>query len=224
MRSLRVATFNIQHGRGGDGRVDLARLGHACAALNADVLGLQEVDVGLARSHGADLVAVIAEATGLYGVFGPAVSVDGGQYGNALLARELPIDVECIPLPGRGGREPRAGLLARVGEVSFAVTHLSVGADQHAGQLAAAAAALTGRPGPHVLLGDLNHDRPHLASFALAVAGPTWPVRRPQRRIDHVAVAGLDVESAETVALPVSDHRALVVTLRLVTTLVRHRG
>ncbi len=42
--SLRIATFNIQHGRGPDGRFDAGRLANALAVLDADVLGLQEVE------------------------------------------------------------------------------------------------------------------------------------------------------------------------------------
>ncbi len=62
---MRVATFNILNGRSpDDGRVDVARFADAVRGLGADVLGLQEVDRNLARSHHADLTAVAAEAMG----------------------------------------------------------------------------------------------------------------------------------------------------------------
>jgi endonuclease/exonuclease/phosphatase family metal-dependent hydrolase len=60
--ALRVATFNILHGRTvGDG-VDPARLGDSIRRLNPDILALQEVDLDQERSGGADLTAVAAEA------------------------------------------------------------------------------------------------------------------------------------------------------------------
>jgi endonuclease/exonuclease/phosphatase family metal-dependent hydrolase len=62
---VRIATFNILHGRSlEDGRVDVDRLAGAIKSLDADVLGLQEVDRDQPRSLGADLTAVAAEAMG----------------------------------------------------------------------------------------------------------------------------------------------------------------
>ena len=62
---MRIATFNILHGRSlEDGRVDVDRLAEAVKNLDADVLGLQEVDRDQPRSLGADLTAVAAEAMG----------------------------------------------------------------------------------------------------------------------------------------------------------------
>jgi endonuclease/exonuclease/phosphatase family metal-dependent hydrolase len=62
---MRVATFNILHGRDpADDVVDVATLGAAISGLDADVLALQEVDRNQPRSHGADLTAVAAESMG----------------------------------------------------------------------------------------------------------------------------------------------------------------
>lgn len=60
---MRVATFNILHGRSvHDGDVDLDRLGAAIRELDADIVALQEVDLDQPRSGKADLTAVAAEA------------------------------------------------------------------------------------------------------------------------------------------------------------------
>jgi endonuclease/exonuclease/phosphatase family metal-dependent hydrolase len=61
---VRLVTFNVLHGAGPDGVVDLDRFARAVVALDPDVLALQEVDRGQERSHGADLVAVAAQAMG----------------------------------------------------------------------------------------------------------------------------------------------------------------
>jgi endonuclease/exonuclease/phosphatase family metal-dependent hydrolase len=61
---MRVATFNILHGRTvGDG-VDPARLRECVRRLDPDVLALQEVDFEQPRSDRADLTAVAAESMG----------------------------------------------------------------------------------------------------------------------------------------------------------------
>jgi endonuclease/exonuclease/phosphatase family metal-dependent hydrolase len=62
---VRVATFNILNGRSPrDDLVDVDRFAAAVRELDADVLGLQEVDHNQARSQNADLTAVAAEAMG----------------------------------------------------------------------------------------------------------------------------------------------------------------
>ena len=60
---MRLATFNLLHGRSlTDGLVDPARLTAAVAALDADVLALQEVDRDQSRSGNLDLTALAAHA------------------------------------------------------------------------------------------------------------------------------------------------------------------
>ncbi|SDQ03996.1 endonuclease/exonuclease/phosphatase family protein [Quadrisphaera sp. DSM 44207] len=101
---MRLATANVLHGRSpADGRVDLDRYAAALASLDADVLGLQEVDRDQPRSHRADLTALAARACGAVAHrFVPAISGTRGAgwrratgaeppgstaYGIALLSR-----------------------------------------------------------------------------------------------------------------------------------------
>lgn len=61
---MRIATFNILHGRTvGDG-VHPSRLTECIKRLDPDILALQEVDLEQQRSGRADLTAVAAEAMG----------------------------------------------------------------------------------------------------------------------------------------------------------------
>ena len=63
---MRVVTVNLQHGHPLVGGPDPAQaLAGALASLDGDVLALQEVDVGQARSGRIDQAAVAAEALGL---------------------------------------------------------------------------------------------------------------------------------------------------------------
>ena len=215
---IRLATFNIQHGRAPDGSVDIPLLVRACAALDADVLALQEVDRNLRRSHDADTAAEIAAACGMAVVYGAAIAIRGGEYGNALLARGALEDVEVVAIPDA---EPRAAVVCRVRldrglELSVAATHLGL-RGAAAAQLPDLLERLAARPGPRVLLGDLNLDPEVVLPLAVAAgftrveSDATWPAHAPRRTIDHVLLDGL-VETAAVVApLPVSDHRALVV-------------
>jgi endonuclease/exonuclease/phosphatase family metal-dependent hydrolase len=138
-------------------------------------------------------------------------------------------DVEVLPLRGAlrlGGRDHRSALFARarVGDVSFsvAVTHLSIRVVDNIDQERLVLDALMARPGPHLLLGDLNR-RTEWVVPATAVRGlhlldddgPTAPRTRPRIRIDHVAVSGLVAAAPTVVDTGASDHRALVVELGL---------
>lgn len=147
---MRIATFNVQHGRGPDGRVDNDRLADAVAALDADVVGLQEVDRGQARSGGADQARLCAEAMGavdhrfLPALAGPfrypgvrrrarrAERPDVPGYGIALLSRYPVRSWHAVLLPpatpwvwGRvqlGTDEPRVALAAQIDAPSGPLT------------------------------------------------------------------------------------------------------
>ena len=213
---MRIATWNVQHGRRPDGEVDVALVARCCVALGADVLGLQEVDVGTARSGLTDLPAEVGRATGMAWAFAPAITLKGGgRYGNALLVRGSIIDLDVLELPGRG--EPRVALLARAevdgAGLSVACCHLGL-AGVAEEQLPVVTAALADRPPPRMLLGDLNlpPERIDVAGLDLVDrGGPTFPAFRPRVRIDHVALAGLLPDAVVVPELPVSDHRPLVV-------------
>lgn len=129
---MRLATFNLFSGRSlADGRVEPARLRSAIATLDADLLGLQEVDRGQARSRGLDLAAEAAEAAGV-GVhgwrFAPALTGTPGEqweaatgeldeigdrdraagpaYGVALLSRLPVLSWHVVRLPPAPLRSP----------------------------------------------------------------------------------------------------------------------
>ncbi len=227
VRRIRAVTFNILHGQRGDGSgiVDLDQLGRCTASFDADLLALQEVDVGVPRSGRADQPDAVARATGMVAVFGRAHRVQGiGKYGNALLARGSISDALVLRLPKDARHhEPRAAILATVvldgRPLSVAATHLSIHRPEVHDQLAAVVEALLRRPPPHVLLGDLNLLSEEVAPVVEAagltlVAGePTFPATEPRIRIDHLATSGLVPVSTAVVATPCSDHRALLVEL-----------
>src|SRR3954464_12225537 len=156
---MRVATFNVQHGLGRTGAVDIGLLAATCASLDADVLGLQEVDRNVRRSGRRDVAAEVAAACGMEHRFVAATRLGWrGRYGNALLARGDISDVAALALPRVERHEPRGALLATVAidgspPVSFAVTHLSPARTESAAQLAVVLQALVQRPAPRVLLG-----------------------------------------------------------------------
>lgn len=226
---MRVVSFNIHHGTvGRRGPVDPEQLGQVCASFDADVIALQEVDRDTYRTGRADLAAVAAGACGMAHVFGASRWYPGGRYGNAILARGTITAAGVTRLPkvpaGQFWREQRTALEASVtvgGRTVWVVcTHLSVPKEQNAVQLDWLLQHLRGRPQPQVVAGDLNRPAALVGPEAeqgglrAAVHGPTFPVSKPRRSIDHVLVSPeLEVVHTEVRATTMSDHAALVVDL-----------
>jgi endonuclease/exonuclease/phosphatase family metal-dependent hydrolase len=248
---MRIATFNILSGRSPeDGRVDERRFTEAIAMLDADLLGLQEVDRNQPRSQHADLTALAAEAMGapehrfvaaLAGTPGSTWSAatgdeqpDAAAYGVAFLSRYPVLGWEVVrlpPVPARtphlfhGRRlpewvrdEPRVAVMAQVdtpaGPLRVVTTHLTFLPWWNGRQLRLLLRAL-GAPGhdPLVLLGDLNMGRrpaERITRMRPLVTGLTFPAASPTEQIDHVLVRGDLAATGGPVALPMSDHRALV--------------
>lgn len=255
---MRLASFNILHGRSpSDGLVDVERLTSACASLGADVLGMQEVDRGQARSDGRDQTAMVAEALDAVawrfepaivgepgGVWRAARDGDGGDeagYGVALVSRlpvrswhvvRLPAAPVRSPVYATGSRrvlllrdEPRVGLAAEVqtpvGPMTIATTHLSFVPGWNAMQLRRLTRILRRRipvAQPCILMGDLNLPGPvarWASGWRSLARAKTFPASHPSLQIDHVLARGAvpPAGGAQALALPVSDHRALVVDL-----------
>jgi endonuclease/exonuclease/phosphatase family metal-dependent hydrolase len=114
---VRVATFNLMHGRSlRDGRVDPARFRDAVAALDADVLALQEVDRAQPRSLRLDLAREAAEAVGAQYRFVPALYGTPGHDWRAADHRAEP--------PGDGGPAYGIALLSRLPVTTWWVRRL----------------------------------------------------------------------------------------------------
>lgn len=226
---VRVATFNIHHGTvGSAGPVDVERLAEVCAGFDADVIGLQEVDLLTERTGRRDLPGDVARALGVAHVFGPSTRYPGGWYGNALLVRgeirQWSLD-RLHRLPRWKATQERRTLLRAQVEVdevalSVGVTHLAVPRPIGLHQLRHLVDLVVDDPRPLVVMGDLNRapqDVAPLAGWAgLEVVDHerTHPVVKPKLRIDHVLHSPeLVVERVEVRTTPMSDHRALLVDL-----------
>ncbi|MEN0128423.1 MAG: endonuclease/exonuclease/phosphatase family protein [Brevundimonas sp.] len=183
---MRLATYNILHGRSlVDGRVDVDRFAAAVRELDADVVGLQEVDRNQPRSRRADLAAVAALAAGasehryvatMTGLPGLWTSARGEStprrpsYGIALLSRYPVSSWRVVPLPRKGRLtwvanrpvrdEPRAALAAVVdgpqGPLTVVNTHLTWLDGWNDHQLGILLDEVADLPRPLVIMGDLN--------------------------------------------------------------------
>lgn len=194
-----------------------------------DVVCLQEVHCRTRRSR-IDQADELSRLTGLAVAFGRSCSMDGGDYGNAVLARGDAVLADLIPLPGKG--EPRslmrADVTVRGTRLSVFVTHLSAWGRfrrrHRLAQIAAVATATAGSSLPHVLAGDLNvsprsREIRTLISYGHlqpsdSMSDPTYPLTR--QRLDYVFCDfHWNVLRSEILRRGPSDHWPLLVELGL---------
>jgi endonuclease/exonuclease/phosphatase family metal-dependent hydrolase len=86
-RTIRVMTFNIHHGEGLDGAVDIKRIAQLILDAKADVVALQAVDRGVERSKKIDIMTRLSDLTEMTYAFGKTMDLQGGRYGNGFLTR-----------------------------------------------------------------------------------------------------------------------------------------
>lgn len=239
---LTFATYNIRRCLGTDRRIAPERISEVIAGCNADIVALQEIDVGRLRSGGVDQADFIAARLGFTSHFHPALQIADEQYGDAILTRCPSRFVKVGILPGARSLwplEPRGAIWveALIAGTPLQVinTHFGLGRRERRAQ----AAALLGSDwvgrcsAPFIIAGDLNSLPQGLVhrSFAtqmqdahlLGAKGkpaPTFPSRRPLLRIDHIFVSqDIEVTGASVVRSQLtrvaSDHLPLVAKLRI---------
>ena len=235
-RTLRVMSYNIHHGEGIDGRLDLERIAKVITDARADLVGLQEVDRGVERTQRRDLPAELARLTGMTVAFESNLPHQGGEYGNAVLSR-FPVKASRnthyrAPRPGEQRGFQEVTIVAHGRELRFMNTHLDfrAGDEERLASVRELRAAVTAAGAkPVILVGDFNAvptSAPirEVAGFLrdawdAAGQGPgfTISVRKPTRRIDYIwhSPAGLVPVNATVPSSEASDHLPVVVEFRL---------
>lgn len=237
-----LATYNVRRCLGTDRRLSPERIAEVIAGCDADIVALQEIDVGRLRSGGVDQARLIAEKLGFASHFHPALRIEQEQYGDAVLTRcrSRLVKVGFLPSPRAAWlAEPRGAIRVEAvvngARLQVINTHFGLGRRERRAQAQALLGAdwLGECPAPVVVAGDLNSlpggqvyrsfaarmGDAHLAGSPGKPA-PTFPSRRPLLRIDHVFVsADIGVASAAVMRTPLasvaSDHLPLVVRLRV---------
>ncbi|RUL89290.1 endonuclease/exonuclease/phosphatase family protein [Tautonia sociabilis] len=232
---IRVLSFNINHGEGTDSRVDLTRITEAIREAEPDVVALQEVDRGMARTGRLDQARLLAGRLGLEHAFGGNLEIFGGEFGNAVLSRFPIAGAENHTLPSSGGGEPRGALEVTIAPergpsfrlISTQLDHRQDDRDRlAAADRLVALADAEGAP-PAVLAGDLNAAP---GSGPLDVLESRWtptsqrplptvPADAPRAAVDQILVAPEGrwrVVEVSVVGEPsASDHRPVLAVLEL---------
>lgn len=119
--SVRLATYNVHRcepavGSGANYDNTAAVIGN----IDADVIALQELDDNTTW-HPVSQIAELAKRTGLKYTYGQTISFMGGKYGNGILSKAVPLNVDNIDLVGV---EHRKALVCEFSDYVFIATHL----------------------------------------------------------------------------------------------------
>ncbi|MDA8352608.1 MAG: endonuclease/exonuclease/phosphatase family protein [Firmicutes bacterium] len=234
---MKVMAYNIRHGWGCDGRVDLERIAQVIEQENPDLVGLNEVDVHFHRRSGfTDQLSHLATRLGMSAVFGPAITrgseISNTGYGNGLLLKGNVLRSENI-LVTRMGEETRALLVVELQpegvkhRVCTMVTHMGLTPWMRRKQTDVLIKQLQKVAMPIVVTGDWNvipcrpvvrRLNPYLRDVLAewGVKGATYPCSSPRKRIDYIFCSShfqiMDAKVVDHAGCP-SDH--LPITCRL---------
>lgn len=245
---LRVASFNVQTGISTSCYRDyitgswrhiwpttkrLPNLNRIAQLLKPfDLVGLQEVDGGGARSHHIVQTQYLAEHGG-FAYWHNQINRRFGNialHSNGLLSRFRPDFVHDHKLPGLPGR---GALLARFGKhpqrsLYLCIVHLALGRRARLRQIRFVS-ELIGHLPHLILMGDLNCE-PRSPELRLLTASTglddpmcelkTFPSWRPQKMLDHILVTpSLAVRRVRVLDFACSDHLPLAMEIQLPDTL-----
>ncbi|MFN3930596.1 MAG: endonuclease/exonuclease/phosphatase family protein [Brevundimonas sp.] len=236
----RLLTYNVHRCVGVDRRLDVDRIAGVIAEYEPDIVCLQELDVGRARTGMVDQASAIAQRLAMTFHFNAAMTVEAEEYGDAILTLRPERLVKSGPLPtlrGIPGLEPRGALWAAIDidgvELNVITTHLGLVPREQRLQVAALLGeGWLGNPaciGPTLLTGDFNATsitRPYQAlarrlsdcqrALGLRPSVKTFPSSFPAIRIDHCFTSPeIEVKAVTAPFSPLarmaSDHLPLVV-------------
>jgi endonuclease/exonuclease/phosphatase family metal-dependent hydrolase len=235
-QTLRVMTYNIHVGIGMDKKLDLQRIAGVINAQHPDLVGLQEVDRGVARTQRIDEIVELAKLTRMNYDYAFNLRYQGGQYGVAILSR-FPIIAMDHRLYQNTREAERRGfirgeVIANGHTVHFVTTHLDYQYED--GRLFEAQqllAAIKDVKGPLIVVGDFN-DIPSGRAYQLmrydfgdawtesrgTDPGFSYPADKPAKRIDYIFFRSTDrvrTKRAWLVETQASDHLPVVADLEV---------
>ncbi|QDU77603.1 Endonuclease/Exonuclease/phosphatase family protein [Bremerella volcania] len=231
---IRVVSYNIHHGEGTDGKLDLSRIAQVVSDAKPDIIALQEVDRNTKRTGNVDQAAELARLLEMNGVFGGNIDLQGGHYGNAILTRYASISSTNHQLPSLANGEQRGVMEADIAvpgfklPLKFLATHYDHRPDENE-RIASCEmiAQLTRDWGdrPALLAGDLNalpESKPLMLLEKDWIRSnrevlPTIPSDQPTRQIDYILLRpnmGWKVVECRLLdGVVASDHRGILAVL-----------
>lgn len=203
-QTIKVLTYNIHHGNppAKKGVIDLEAIAKVINETDADVVGIQEVDINVSRSGLVNQAQKLAELTNMEFYFSKGINLEKGYYGTVILTKHKIIGKRRYDLPDPDKSEARSLAIVDIElpngkSFSLANTHLDLKETNRIAQ-----AEFINELGdlytrPLILVGDLNAKPDSKAIGILEnvfvrntkLNGPTFPNVNPKEEIDYIMVS-----------------------------------
>lgn len=161
--TLRILTYNIFHGEATNGDIDMDLFAEIINNESPDLVALQEVDKGVARSNSLDITSELSERTGLDGYFFKYRDYREGEFGAAILSKFPVVEIEELIGYTLPDRPPKVFPFVKVKidediEIYFNSSHLSTTLEEAGEQAKQLVNYYTGKikREPLIIAGDLN--------------------------------------------------------------------
>jgi endonuclease/exonuclease/phosphatase family metal-dependent hydrolase len=220
-KSFKIATYNIHRCIGIDDKYNPQRILRVIHELDADIIGIQEIDSHSITEEGHQLGFII-KGTDYDFVAGPTMFRPDAHYGNVLLTKHTVLKVRNIDL-SVPGFEPRAAIDVdlSINGLTYRVitTHLGLKYRERLFQIKHLSKKLQDNPQERtIVLGDFNEWWPIMGttrilkrSVTKISAAGTFPAHRPLFKLDEIyttipkCVLGAHVHRSQ-MAQQASDH------------------
>lgn len=236
MKTIKVMTFNIQHGKDYIKKdINLKLMSDVIKEENADIVCLNEVRGEGPHPDYCNQTKIIADYLNYYGYFGQAIEFQNGKYGNAIVSRYPFKKVETIAIPDPEIKdedtlyETRCLIKAEFEDPNLVVlaTHFGLANSEQENALNVVKEEISKCHLPLVFMGDLNMKPDNkrimeisriLIDTATVFDGEklTFPSIEPNRKIDYIFVSkDIEIVSADIPNKVASDHLPHTAVIKL---------
>lgn len=223
---ITILTFNIRSANDEKGKVELEQIISEIEEVDADIIGLQEVERLMPRSNFKDQSKEIARALGYNYVYGSNINILGARYGNATLSRYPIVSSKNHKLP-HILLEPR-GLLETVIDIDGETyhvfnTHLGLDLEERREQIGYINQVVGKKEANVILMGDFNYSSkdlnmidPELTDSAVALDREndftySYHSSKPNVRIDRIYVSSdIELLGHQVLSSVISDHLRVI--------------
>lgn len=162
-QTVRILTYNIHHANppSKPGVIDLEAIAGVVNGVDADIVGIQEVDVNVSRSELVDQAKRLAELTNTNYFFSKGIDLEKGEYGILILTKHK-IEGQRrydLPMPVKSENRSLAIVditLSNGRKVSLANTHLDLKEENKLAQARFVSGLVDEYAHPLIFVGDLN--------------------------------------------------------------------
>lgn len=203
-QTVRILTYNIHHANppSKPGIIDIEAIAEVVKSVDADIVGIQEVDVNVSRSEQMDQAKRLAELTNTNYYFSKGIDLEKGEYGILILTKHKIVGQRRYDLPMPVKSENRSLAIVDVElpngkKISLANTHLDLKEDNKLAQAQFIADLVGQYTHPLILVGDLNA-APASKPIQLLEQkferntkknGPTYPNVMAKNEIDYIMIS-----------------------------------